>query len=231
MATTNTATSTNTNPAADIYSSLNGKSTTTTNNANSMGEAESRFLKLLTTQMKNQDPLNPLDNAQVTSQLAQISTVNGIEKLNTTLSQLIDGQAQSQALQAASLVGHGVLVAGNAFPMANGTAVAGFELEGGADKVTITIKDANGVAVRTLTMDDVDAGVHPFAWDGKNDDGAALANGEYSFDVTATQGNDKVKVTKLQYGVVNSVAGSATGVVANLGSLGKFGMNDIKQIL
>lgn len=227
---TSAATSTNTNPAADIYSSLNGKSSTATT-ANSTSETESRFLKLLTTQLKNQDPLNPLDNAQVTSQLAQISTVNGIEKLNTTLSQLVDGQAQSQALQAASLVGRGVLVAGSAFPLANGTAVAGFELEGGADKVSITIKDANGVAVRTLTMDDVDAGVHPFAWDGKSDDGAALANGEYSFEVTATQGNDKVKATKLQYGVVNSVAGSATGVVANLGSLGKFAMNDIKQIL
>lgn len=227
MATTS-STSSSTNPAADIYSSLNGTTKTSTS---ATADTENRFLTLLTTQLKNQDPLNPMDNAQVTSQLAQISTVNGIEKLNTTLSKLIDGQTTSQALQAASLVGHGVLVEGNAFTLANGTAVGGFELESAADKATITIKDSNGIAVRTISMDSVDAGVHPFAWDGKTDDGTAAANGEYSFSITATQGNNTVKATKLQYGVVNSVAGSSTGVVANLGTLGQFGMSAIKQIL
>src|SRR5664279_439991 len=96
-----------TTTTADLYSSLNGtpaaKASTTT-------DSQSRFLTLLTAQLKNQDPLNPMDNAQMTSQLAQISTVDGIERLNTTLQSLISDSSNSQTMQAAALVGHGVLV-------------------------------------------------------------------------------------------------------------------------
>jgi len=78
---------------------------------------EERFLTLLVAQMKNQDPLNPLDNAQVTSQLAQLSTVSGIDKLNATLQTLAGSFAQAQSLQAAVLIGHDVLVEGNALAL------------------------------------------------------------------------------------------------------------------
>jgi flagellar basal-body rod modification protein FlgD len=73
-------------------------------------DAQDRFLKLLTTQLKNQDPLNPMDNAQMTSQLAQISTVDGIEKLNATLQKMLSSSNEPEAMQASALVGHQVMV-------------------------------------------------------------------------------------------------------------------------
>ena len=76
-------------------------------------DVQDRFLKLLVTQMKNQDPLNPLDNAQVTTQLAQISTVNGIEKLNATIEAMASSFTSGQSLQAATMIGKDVLVPGS----------------------------------------------------------------------------------------------------------------------
>ena len=86
---------------------------TGSNEVNTAEDAQSRFLKLLVTQLKNQDPLNPLDNAQMTSQLAQMSTVSGIEKLNSTLSGLVDSLGNSQTMQASAMIGKKVLVPGN----------------------------------------------------------------------------------------------------------------------
>ena len=131
MATVNSATTTS---AADTFAALNGtaKKTATSNAA----DAENKFLTLLMTQIKNQDPLNPLDNAQVTSQLAQLNTVSGIEKLNTTLTQLLSGYNESQAMQAAGIIGKNVMVAGNALPLASGQAIGGASLDGTADAVT-----------------------------------------------------------------------------------------------
>lgn len=101
MATTS-GTSSVTNPYAALSSS---SSTTTTKTA--AEEQQDRFLTLLVTQLKNQDPLNPMDNAEMTSQMAQMSTVSGIEKLNTTLNSLVDNIGTSQSMQAASMIGKG----------------------------------------------------------------------------------------------------------------------------
>lgn len=228
---TATATAASSNPASDIFTGLNGTSTAKSGASKTVSDAQNRFLTLLTTQLKNQDPLNPLDNAQMTSQLAQISTVDGIERLNATLSKLIEGQSQSQTLQSASLVGRGVLVPGGGLTLQSGAGLAGFELAGPADNATVEIKDGNGLVVRTIKFAGLQAGVHPFQWDGKTDAGSQAVDGKYSFTVAATQGGEKVTADKLQYGVVNSVAGSGTGIQANLGSLGQFPMSDIKQIL
>src|SRR5215217_2158402 len=94
-----------------------------------------RFLKLLVAQMQNQDPLNPMDNAQVTSQMAQINTVNGIEKLNTTVQGLSGQFVQMQALQGANLIGRDVIVPGNKMDIDNGVGQGGFELASAADAV------------------------------------------------------------------------------------------------
>src|SRR3989442_14252778 len=112
-----------------------------------------RFLKLLVTQMQNQDPLNPMDNAQITSQMAQINTVNGIEKLNTTVASLSGQFLQMQTLQGASLVGRGVLVEGKEVVMNDsGKGVGGFELDGAADSVKVEVLTAPGHRVDTMDM-------------------------------------------------------------------------------
>lgn len=111
--TNNTTTS-----AAEIFASINGSSKATSTSATA--DMENRFLTLLMSQIKNQDPLNPMDNAAVTTQLAQLNTVSGIEKLNATLSQLLSGYNETQGLQAAGIIGKNVMVAGNILPLANG---------------------------------------------------------------------------------------------------------------
>ncbi|TRZ92713.1 MAG: flagellar hook assembly protein FlgD [Rhodocyclaceae bacterium] len=228
-----TATNTiDTNPASSAFAALNAKPSTKTS-ANSTTEMEDRFLKLLITQLKNQDPLNPLDNAQMTSQMAQISTVNGIERLNATLQALMSSNSQSQTMQAATLLGKGVLVPGTGMAMkaADGAAVAGFELAGPADGATVTINDANGITVRTLSLGGMAAGVHPFQWDGKSGNGAVVADGAYTFNVAAKRGSDSVESTALQFGMVTSIMNSSQGVSLSVGTLGNFKMTDVKEIL
>ena len=104
--------------------------------------AEDRFLKLLVAQMQNQDPLNPMDNAQVTSQMAQIQSVNGIEKLNRSVEGLGSQFAQMSALQGAALVGRDVIVPGNRLVTNDEELVqGGFELNGPADSVKVVASE------------------------------------------------------------------------------------------
>src|SRR5512143_4217969 len=114
MTTVNTAGATSVN---DLMATMNAKPAAATD---SVDADTNKFMTLLVTQLKNQDPLNPLDNAQVTSQLAQISTVSGIEKLNTTLQSLLQSTSDSQTTQAAGLVGHVVLVPGSGLQLSSG---------------------------------------------------------------------------------------------------------------
>src|SRR5882672_589140 len=102
--------------------SVNSNTSTDTSvlNTTNAANASDRFLKLLVAQMQNQDPLNPMDNAQVTSQMAQINTVTGIEKLNTAVDGLSSQFAQLQAMQGASLVGRDVIVPGNKLDITDG---------------------------------------------------------------------------------------------------------------
>ena len=193
--------------------------------------SQDRFLTLLTTQLKNQDPLNPMDNAQMTSQLAQISTVDGIEKLNATLQALVKSSTDSEALQAAALVGHGVMVPGNGLILQEGVAMGGVELTDAADRVRVTIKDGDGLAVRTLDMGELDAGSHVFQWDGKADGGTPAADGVYTVSVEAVRGDTALTASALQMGVVSGVARTAQGAQLNVGTLGAFKLSDIRQII
>jgi len=225
------ATTSVTSASASVQALLDSVNTRQQSQTSQMSEAEDRFLKLLTTQLKNQDPLNPLDNAQMTSQLAQISTVSGIEKLNATLQLLLQGSQEAQTTQAANLVGHGVLVPGSALLLTSGAAVGGIELSAAADKVTVTIKDGNGLAVRTLALGDMEAGVHNFTWDGLTDSGAQAVDGSYSISVAAKQGTENVAASALNLGVVRSVIRGSTGFSLDVGNFGNFMMDDVKQIL
>jgi flagellar basal-body rod modification protein FlgD len=223
------ATSAVTNSQAEqIYQSLN---TTREKDTSVMNEAENRFLTLLTTQLKNQDPLNPLDNAQLTSQLAQISTVNGIEKLNATLQTLLSGLNESQAMEAAALVNHGVLVPGSSMTLGENGGIGGFELATAADETTVTIKDGNGLVIRTMNLGALDAGIHPFVWDGKADGGAQAATGNYSYSISAKSGTNTSTPTALAYGLVQAVTRNTSGLTLDVGTLGAFTMADVKQIL
>src|SRR6476620_5119835 len=114
----------------------------------SAADQQDRFMKLLVAQMQNQDPLNPMDNAQMTSQVAQINTVGGIEKLNTTVNSLMYAFNRMQAQSATQLVGRQVLVEGSQVQMANGAATGGVTLDAAADTVNVDVLDDAGQTLR-----------------------------------------------------------------------------------
>jgi flagellar basal-body rod modification protein FlgD len=189
----------------DTVSRLNGSgtATTTTQTSNEAGSAD-RFLKLLVTQMQNQDPLNPLDNAQITSQMAQINTVNGVEKLNTTVEGLNRQFVQMQALQGASLVGRDVTLAGDRIAVEQGLGSAGFELASAADRVKVEVLNPAGRVVDTLELGAQAAGRHGFGW---NAAAVNQADGNgYRFRIEATAGAAKVESTALMRDRVQSVS-------------------------
>lgn len=190
-----------------------------------------RFLKLLVTQLKNQDPLNPMDNAQLTSQLAQISTVTGISKLNDTMSALSASLGSNQYVQAAGLVGHTVLTSGNKLQLASGNGAGGIKLASAADHVVVTISDVSGRAVRQIDMGAQSAGTQAFAWDGHTDAGAVAADGQYTFTVQATQGGTAVTADALMSGHVDGVVLASNGTTQlQLGTLGRVDMSQIVEI-
>lgn len=189
-----------------------------------------RFLTMLVAQLKNQDPLNPLDNAQVTTQMAQISTVEGINKLNATVAALTASFGAAQSLQAATMVGRQVLVDGAALQLENGQAHGGFTLDAAADAVTLTVKSASGAVVHKADLGALGAGVHTFDWDGTADTGAAAAAGAYTFEITARSGKETVAAKPLMRGLVDGVTPSAEGSQLSLGRQGTAKLADVKHI-
>jgi flagellar basal-body rod modification protein FlgD len=194
-----------------------------------MGSQDS-FLKLLVAQMQNQDPLNPMDNAQVTSQLAQISTVQGITQLNTTLTSLLSGMNSAQPLQAASLVGHDVLAPGSSLILQNGDAEGGAVLTQPVDSLTLTIKDSAGRVLHTADLGPQPAGTTRFSWDGSTDSGAAAVNGIYQFSLSAQAAGQTVTPDSLTVGKVTGVTPGSNGVTLSVGGLGDYSLAQIKQI-
>ncbi|HET8870949.1 MAG TPA: flagellar hook capping FlgD N-terminal domain-containing protein [Aquabacterium sp.] len=204
--TTTTATNTATTSLDAYLASQKTSSTASTTDATS-----DRFLKLLVTQMQNQDPLNPMDNAQVTSQMAQINTVTGIDKLNTTVQSIGSNFSQLQMLQAANLVGHQVLVDGNKLTVdSNGAAGGAFDLASSASNVTVEVLDGAGSVVDTLKQGAQDAGRHDFTWTAPT---GTSAGQTFSFRVTATSGSTAINSSPLMLDQVNAVSTSSSGGV------------------
>jgi len=204
-------------------------------------DIQDQFLTLLVTQLKNQDPLNPMQNAELTTQLAQISTVEGINNLRNTL-MAISGQIDvGQSMDAASLIGKAVLIPGNKVALGTNpedgsqreATPFGVDLQGDAAKVSVKILDQNGNVVRTIDLpDEQKTGVISMEWDGMTDDGQPAADGRYTIEVAAQDADGKkVTAEALSYGVVNSVAYTVDGLRLDLGLAGQAGIVDIRKVL
>ena len=208
-----------------------GATSSSASGAVSSTEQQDRFLKLLVTQMKNQDPLNPLDNAQVTTQLAQINTVSGIEKLNSTVQGLSSSLMASQSLQSASIIGRQVYATGSYLNLSGGKATGGVSLPQNADHVYVSIADSSGAVLRRLDLGAAKAGMSGFEWDGKTDAGTTAPDGQYVFQLTAANGNKVVTAEPFIASKVDGVSLGAAGMKLNLQGGGTIGMADVKQIL
>ena len=217
-------------PSQTLLNSVNGNNAGVSSSSSDVAEVQDRFMTLLVTQMRNQDPLNPMDNAQVTSQMAQLSTVTGIDKLNSTVESMIANLQSGQSYQAANMIGHNVLYAGNTLENNGAGGVFGIDLPNGADKVVVTIKDGTGTVVRTINMGANQPGTAAVSWDGFDDKGAMTANGSYKFDVKATIGASKINASALSYAQVASISNETTGLKLNLSSGEKVSTNAVKEI-
>lgn len=163
--------------------------------------AQDRFLKLLVAQLNNQDPLNPMDNAQMTSQMAQINTVTGIQQLNATLKGMAAQFSALQGLQGVSLVGREAIVPGNGLAVANGQASGAFSLTGSADQVQVDIMGRAGQVLGTVQLGAMSAGMHQFDWALGNVPAADVAG----FQVSASQRGQAVASTTLGRQRIESV--------------------------
>lgn len=173
-----------------------------------------------------------MQNNELTTQLAQISTVSGIEKLNTTLGSVSGQLNNNQQLQASALIGHGVMIPGSKILTGKEvTTPFGVELQQAADKVTATITDGSGKVVRTIDIGGLSAGVHTFTWDGSMTDGTTAPDGAYNVAINASNGGTQLVAQPLNFAVVNGVTLSNGSTLLDLGTYGTSTLDQIRQII
>jgi flagellar basal-body rod modification protein FlgD len=189
------------------------------------------FMKMLVAQMQYQDPTKPVDSAQMTSQLAQISTVDGINKLNDTMNALATSLKGNVTSQAASMIDRDVLVPGNNVSLTQGKAKFGIQLPAAADVVNVSILNESGKTVKVLSMGPQAAGNLPVSWNGTDANGQTVPNGNYTFQVAATSKGQAVRAIPLERASVTSVTNSADGVLLNLANNKSILATNVQQIL
>ena len=182
------------------------------------------FLRLMTTQLTTQDPFNPVDNTQMVAQMAQFSQVAGIAEMNQSLQRIASSLGGSRLSDAASWIGHSMLVESEvATPLRDGTYAGEFSLPDGADSVTVSFQDANGAVVHTRTLGAQQAGNVAVTWDGKNEAGDYVAGGPLRMIVTAVkngQTSNAATATWTSIGGIQSPSnGSESRLVTGLGLL------------
>lgn len=217
--------------------SSSGSAGSTTNNATTSGSGNaldsSAFMQLMITQMKNQDPTNPMDNSQFMSELAQISQTTGIQQLQTSFSTLASSLQSYQALQASGLVGRTVLApSSSAYLSAGGSVNGQITLSSSTSQLAVGIYDQSGQLVRNINLGTQSSGQIPFSWDGTDNNGAALPAGTYQIKAEALENGAPTAVASNIYSTVSSVnlSSSSNGIELNLYGLGTVPLSQVLQV-
>jgi len=181
----------------------------------SLGQAE--FLKLMMAQLKNQDPLEPMENGEFLGQMAQFSTVNSIGEMSKQLQGLSDQMAGSRMLSSGSLIGRSVLSSGNYGDLIEGKSLDGaVRLTAPVDGAVVYIRNAIGQVMETFELGPAGAGDYPFSWDGSLPGGVNAMPGRYQVDVSVSRGGKTEAAKALLYIPVNSVSMRGQDIVLNL---------------
>lgn len=233
------------NSTLDWSQVLSNSSKTTSSSDDAVGSAVSSatgnqtlgkdaFLQLLVTQLKNQNPLDPQDNTEFVAQLAQFSSLEGITTLNDTVNSIAGTFSSSQALQASSLVGRSVIVQADKAVLDPAKGISGVvTLPASTDTATVKITDSSGATVRTLDLGKLDSGNNSYTWDGKDDDGNALAAGTYNFNATYKDADgNAVALTQYLPATVNSVTMGTNGgeMMLNIAGVGAIALSKVQTI-
>jgi len=210
-------------------SSSAGSASATSNGQLNQGD----FLKLMTTQLNNQDPTQPTDSSQMLAQMAQLSTVSGIQDMQSSLKQLVGTMMAGQTTQAAALVGHQVIAPGsNATLSANGLSGA-IDLSQDTDQLAVGIYDSAGQLVKQIDMGSQSKGTVPFSWDGIMDNDTAAPNGLYQIKAMADVSGTAEAMNTYVSSTVDSVTvdSAAQNITLNTSSGDAVKISDIKQLM
>lgn len=190
------------------------------------------FMKLMLAQMQSQDPLKPTDNTAFLAQMAQLSSVAGINDMKTSISDLANSMSSTQWLNASGLIGKTVLVPGDTVGLNQGTPINGqVDLAASAQNVRVDILTDKGALVRQINLGPQAAGSVNFQWDGKNNDNVAAPNGNYTIQVTATRGSTSEALAPAVQATVQSVSLPASGgTQLDLGPMGSVKLSDVKAV-
>ena len=224
--------------ATSFDSTLNGLGITRTSTTATTSTAASAstlnqndFLKLMTAQMQNQDPFNPVDNTQMVAQMAQFSSLAGISEMNTTMKAISDKLGATSTSDALAYVGKTVLTEGStAYGRSSGGIAGSVELGGAATGVNVTISDANGVAIKTMQLGAQAKGTVGYDWDGKDSAGADAGSGPFKVSINAQNDVTAVAATSLVWAPVQSVSTTTGSAILTLPGIGEVPVSAVRQI-
>lgn len=191
------------------------------------------FLKLMTAQLKNQDPFEPVDNTQMVAQMAQFSSLAGISEMNTTLKAISDKLAGTSASEALAYVGRNVLTAGDtAYGRTTGGVAGAVEIDGDVAGLTVSIQSADGQLLRALPLGPRRAGTVDFDWDGKTDSGADAGAGPFTVRASAADAAGATIATRtLVWAPVAAVSMPASGApILTLPGIGQVPVTSVRRI-
>lgn len=191
------------------------------------------FFALLTQELANQDPTEPVDNNEMISQMTAFSTTDGVQKLNESFDAFSNSMTSSQALQASSLVGRSVLVEDNIFGMNSGESVKGkIVTETAASNVNIYVENIAGEIIQTVAVGSVSEGGSTFTWDGQTSAGESAPTGAYRFRIVGLVDGEASELQAMTYRKVDSVtlAGSGGNIVLNLNGGSAMNLSDVVEV-
>ena len=194
---------------------------------------QSDFLKLMTTQLNNQDPTQPTDSSQMLAQMAQLSTVSGIQDMQTSLKQLVSTMLASQTTQAAALVGHQVVAPGSTATLSSNGLSGAVDLTQDTNQLALGIYDSAGQLVKQIDLGAQTQGTVPFSWDGMMDNGTAAPNGFYQIKAMANVSGTAEAMNTYVASTVNSVTVDAAtqNITLNTSGGDAIKISDIKQLM
>ena len=211
---------------------LSSQQTNQQNKKDSLGQSE--FLKLMTAQLNNQDPTKPLEGGQFFSQIAQFSTVAGIQDLQDSFKQVASAMYSSQVLQASAMVGRSVLTPSSQVTAGAGEGIKGLiALPASTNRLVVSVLDSRGQLVKRLDMGQQRSGDVPFSWDGRDEAGTAVPGGIYQFKAEAQTGQGVSALQTFVAAKVQSVSvgSGGQGVTLNLEGQNPMDLANVKQVM
>jgi flagellar basal-body rod modification protein FlgD len=189
------------------------------------------FLTLMTAQLKNQDPMKPLEGTEFISQLATFGTVSGVNEMKESMELLATSLRSTQTLNGSSMLGRDILVEADSFAHTQGGTVSGeLDVPAGTTSLQVRITDSTGAVVREMTLDTTE-GTRTFSWDGLKTNGQPAESDEYEIEAVATVAGQTGSLPLMLSGRVSSVSIVGTNLMLNTPALGAVDISDVRRVM